>query len=167
MRRELDFYPTPLSIVEEIARRWVSPDMVVWEPCTGDGRMSRVLEDKGCSVASSDIASGEDFYDYTEALAPVIVTNPPFGSIRRFIDHAFEIGAERMALVCPERLWACAKGRQQFERHRPARWAHMDWREDYLQKGGAPDRALAVAMWDVPHSPDCRYEIWSRSRWSV
>ena len=162
MRRELDFYPTPLTIVEEIVRRWVDPDMVVWEPCAGDGRLSRALGEKGCTVVSSDITGGEDFFDYSEALTPIIVTNPPFRPIRKFIEHAFDIGVEKMALVCPERLWACRKGRQQFEKHRPSRWANMDWREDYLQKGGAPDRALAVAMWDVSHSPECRYEIWSR-----
>jgi len=158
-----DNYPTPVSIVQELVRRWVLPDMMVWEPCAGDGRFADTMRSMGCAVISSDISMGKDFFDYRRTLAPTLVTNPPFKHIRPFIDHAFSIGVEKMALVCPERLWACKKGREQFERHRPGRFANMDWREDYLQKGGSPDRALAVAMWEQPHSQRCSYEVWSKS----
>ena len=41
-------------------------------------------------------------------------------------------------------------------------FAMMDWREDYLEKGGKPDRALAVSMWMTPQQDICKYEIWSR-----
>jgi hypothetical protein len=162
MRKEFDFYPTPTSIVTEIAKRWSFEGNKVWEPCTGDGRMSEALEQLGCEVVSTDISNGEDFFTYSTALADVIITNPPFKYIRQFIDHAFAVGIKQMALVCPERLWACKKGRAQFERHRPTRWANLDWREDYLQKGGSPDRALAVAMWNIPNSENCFYEIWNK-----
>jgi hypothetical protein len=163
MRKMHDNYPTPVSIVQELVRRWVLPDMMVWEPCAGDGRFADTMRSMGCAVISSDISMGKDFFDYRRTLAPTLVTNPPFKHIRPFIDHAFSIGVEKMALVCPERLWACKKGREQFERHRPGRFANMDWREDYLQKGGSPDRALAVAMWEQPHSQRCSYEVWSKS----
>ena len=163
MRKMHDNYPTPVSIVQELVRRWVLPDMMVWEPCAGDGRFADTMRSMGCAVISSDISMGKDFFDYRRTLAPTLVTNPPFKQIRPFIDHAFSIGVEKMALVCPERLWACKKGREQFERHRPGRFANMDWREDYLQKGGSPDRALAVAMWEQPHSQRCSYEVWSKS----
>ena len=92
----------------------------------------------------------------------IVVTNPPFSRIRDFIDHAFDIGVKRMVLVCPERLWACKKGLDQWNRHRPSLWVNLSWREDYLNKGGSPDRALAVAVWDSPHSDKCEYEIWGK-----
>jgi hypothetical protein len=114
------------------------------------------------SVIETDISAGQNFFDFDTALAPVIVTNPPFRHIRPFIDHAFDIGVQQMVLVCGERLWACKKGREQFERHRPSSFANMDWREDYLGKGGKPDRALAVSIWTSPHADHCRYEVWSR-----
>ena len=163
MRKEFDFYPTPMSIVTEIVKRWAPSEQKVWEPCAGDGRVAQSLTDRGCDVVSTDIRTRQDFFQYSVALAPVVITNPPFKPIRDFIDHAFAIGVKKMALVCPERLWACKKGRTQFERHRPTRWANLDWREDYLQKGGSPDRALAVAMWDIPHSQTCSYEIWCKT----
>jgi hypothetical protein len=90
------------------------------------------------------------------------VTNPPFKYIREFIDHSFKIGVEQMVLITPERLWACQKGYKQLLRHRPSLFANLSWREDYLQKGGSPDRALAVSVWDKPCSETTVYEVWQR-----
>lgn len=163
MRQPNDHYPTPFSIVTELVYRWALPTMMVWEPCNGDGRLSGALKKRGCNVVATDITKREDFFEFTDTLAPTVITNPPFKPIRQFIDHAFCIGVKKMALICPERLWACKKGRDQFLRHRPSRWCNLDWREDYLGKGGSPDRALAVAIWERPHSDNCQYEIWTRS----
>jgi hypothetical protein len=102
MRKMHDNYPTPVSIVQELVRRWVLPDMMVWEPCAGDGRFADTMRSMGCAVISSDISMGKDFFDYRRTLAPTLVTNPPFKHIRPFIDHAFSIGVEKMALVCPK-----------------------------------------------------------------
>jgi hypothetical protein len=168
MRRPFDFYPTPMSVVSTMIDRMFLKSSAflnrVWEPCSGDGRIAAELRQHDIhSVVETDISAGQNFFDFDTALAPVIVTNPPFRHIRPFIDHAFDIGVQQMALVCGERLWACKKGREQFERHRPSSFANMDWREDYLGKGGKPDRALAVSMWTSPHADHCRYEVWSRS----
>jgi len=158
-RRANDAYATPHSIVRALLARLDWPAGKVWEPCEGDGRMVAALQAKGCHVVGHDIQTGHDFFKWSEAQAPVLITNPPFGPIRRFIDHAFAIGVERMALVCGERLWACRKGLEQFERHRPTRFVNLSWREDYLNKGN-PDRALAISIWDTPHAKSCRYEVW-------
>ena len=161
MRRENDFYPTPQSIVDRIVRQF---NFVgdVWEPCAGDHRFVEALVPKVRTVICGDIASGQNFFHHDRARAATLVTNPPFKDIRPFIDHAFEIGVTTMVLVCPERLWACKKGHDQWKLHRPTVWANMDWREDYLGKGGAPDRALAVAYWATPHAAVCDYQIWGR-----
>ena len=163
MRKMHDNYPTPMSIVNELVKRWAPKEIIFWEPCCGDGRIAEALKAKDCRTLTTDIAMGQNFFDYKRTICPNVMTNPPFKDIRPFIDHAFAIGVSSMALVCPERLWACKKGREQFMRHRPTRFANMDWREDYLQKGGSPDRALAVAMWDTPHSETCSYEVWTRT----
>lgn len=161
MRQPHDFYPTPMSVVDRLLDnlKWAG---TAWEPCAGDGRLVRAMQARGFVVMDSDIASGDDFFSVTSAPAVTLVTNPPFRVVRQFIDHAFAIGVERMALICGERLWACGKGLAQFERHRPSRFANMSWREDYLGKGGSPDRALAVSIWDTPHAETCGYEVWGR-----
>lgn len=163
-RRENDLYPTPHSLIAEIISRWKPRARKVWEPCFGDGRVARAMVGHGYDVVSGDIASGDDFFAYSEPPQPGIAlcTNPPFDRVREFIDHAFAIGIEEMCLVLPERLWACDKGRKQLERHRPVLWANMDWREDYLGKGGSADRALAVAIWDGSCAPACMFDVWTR-----
>lgn len=162
VRKENDFYPTPVAVIRALVERWPPGRHPIWEPCSGDGRVAEALRRRGHAVEVSDIQSGQDFFFFTHALAPVIVTNPPFSRIREFIDHAFAIGVQGMALVCPERLWACAAGRRQFERHRPTVWANLDWREDYLGRGGSPDRALAVAIWDSPCAERCDFQVWAQ-----
>ncbi len=101
-RIENDFYPTPQSIIDAVLFHVkLRESATVWEPCAGDGRFSTALEQSGYRVVSHDIDEGHDFFDWKSAQAPVIVTNPPFKHIRRFIDHSFKIGVEQMVLVTP------------------------------------------------------------------
>jgi len=161
MRKENDFYPTPHEILKAIMANCLF-DARVSELCAGDGRIVVYLSEAGISVVSGDIATGQDFFDLDSAPTDQLFTNPPFKKIREFIDHAFAIGFKRLILVCPERLWACGKGLEQFRRHKPSKWINLTWREDYLQKGGSPDRALAIAVWDSPCADKCEYDIWER-----
>lgn len=164
MRKANDLYPTPHSIIWTVIRMlgWRSPHF--WEPCAGDGRFADALDNAhGVRCLRHDIETGYDFFDWKYAQRPDIVTNPPFKVIRQFIDHAFAIGVQRMALVCPERLWACNKGFEQKQRHNPSRFINLAWREDYLGKGGSPDRALAISIWDMPNAPSTTYQVCRRS----
>lgn len=162
VRNKFDFYPTPFSIAHKLldeAMRWNGP---YWEPCAGDGRLVDMMIERGGEVVSGDIQTGQDFFGIREAWTPVLVTNPPFKQIRQFIDHAFAIGVKRMGLVCPERIFASKIGASQFRRHRPSLFVNMDWREDYLNKGGAPDRALAAVFWDSPCADQTVFDVWSK-----
>ena len=132
MRKANDFYPTPPAMVDTLVHQL----RWWWGEPTGD--------------------QGEP--DIWEPCC----TNPPFKKIRQLVDRAFEIGVEQMALICPERLWACEKGRKQLERYRPSLWANLSFREDYLGKKGSPDRSLAIAIWDRPSSTRTHYEVWGR-----
>ena len=125
--------------------------------------MARTFEREGYSVISHDITTGNDFFDWSKSPSIALVTNPPFKPIRQFIDHAFKIGVTHMALVCPERIWACKKGKEQFLRHQPSRFINLDWREDYLGKGGKPDRALAISICDGSFNKQTKYDVWSRN----
>ena len=161
-RVAFDAYATPYNIIDAMLTNLNWPTGTVWEPCQGDGRMVAALEAKGHEVVAHDIQTGHYFFNWSAAQASTLVTNPPFGPIRKFIDHAFAIGVERMALVCGERLWACRAGLEQFERYRPSRFINLSWRDDYLNKG-RPDRALAISIWDTPNADFCRYEVWHKT----
>ena len=76
--------------------------------------------------------SGQDFFDFKEAPCPHLMTRPPFKKIRRFIDHAFAIGVER--IPCAQNVYGRARKVGAFHRHRPARFINLNWREDYLSK---------------------------------
>jgi len=164
MRVQNDFYPTPQSILDVLVENlgW-DKNTVIWESCAGDGRLVETFERAGYSVVAHDILTGDDFFDWSKAPSIALVTNPPFRPIRKFIDHAFKIGVLKMALVCPERLWACQRGKEQFLRHQPSRFVNLDWREDYLGKGGKPDRSLAVSIWDGAINHKTTYHVWSKN----
>ena len=166
MRHKNDFYPTPFSIcspfVNEVHELTQGLEQHVWEPCAGDGRLVRILEGSRYKVTSGDISNGQDFFEVEKPAALTIATNPPFNQIRRFIDYAFEIGVQRMALIVPERIFASKIGLQQFQRHKPSKFINMSWREDYLEKGGSPDRALAAAFWQSPCADKTEFDVWEK-----
>jgi hypothetical protein len=85
-RQGRDFYATPAWVTEALLRH-VQLRGPIWEPCCGDGAMSKVLSAQGQNVVSSDICdrgfgtSGVDFLSCREVAAGcrAIVTNPPYG----------------------------------------------------------------------------------------
>lgn len=120
-REKDDYYPTPpngtraLLAVEKF-------DGPVWECACGEGDMSRVLEQAGYEVISTDLfdrgygTSRYDFLMEQKALAPNICTNPPFKLAEQFVRHALHLtrgtpGA-KVAMLC--RL-AWLEGKQRRE----------------------------------------------------
>ncbi len=53
-RQKDDFYATPRWAIEAILDR-ETLDGPVWECASGDGAISKVLEERGCEVISTDI----------------------------------------------------------------------------------------------------------------
>ena len=69
----------------------------IWEPACGDGCLSKVFENAGHKVISSDLIdrgygkSGIDFLKYEKKVDMDIVTNPPYKYAMEFIEKAFEL----------------------------------------------------------------------------
>ena len=83
-RKEFDFYPTPLQAVIPLFPH-VSGSFI--EPCAGDGRLIRHLEQNGltCAYACDLEPKGEGiekrdvlFFDSSFPEADLIITNPPW-----------------------------------------------------------------------------------------
>jgi hypothetical protein len=85
-REKDDFYPTPpeptrafLSYEAERLRGFSA----IWEPAAGDGAMVREMQSAGLHVIASDLvdrgagAEIKSFYDFSQAPAKAILTNPP------------------------------------------------------------------------------------------
>lgn len=98
-RAAFEFYPTP----PEATRALLSVEAFngpVWEPACGEGHIANVLTTAGHDVVSTDLATcwgfgegGRDFLHERTALAPHIVTNPPYGRglADAFVKHALEL----------------------------------------------------------------------------
>ncbi len=98
-----DFFPTP---------RWATFALIenerfegdIWECACGDGAMSRVLEETGCPVPSSDLYDrgygdvGVDFLTVTRQ-ADNIITNPPYNSAEGFVANGVKLAKHKFALL--------------------------------------------------------------------
>ena len=98
-----DFYPTP---------RWATFALIdnekfsgdIWECACGDGTMSKVLEETGCAVLSSDLYDrgygevGLDFLTSTR-YADNIITNPPYNCAEGFVASGVKHARRKLALL--------------------------------------------------------------------
>lgn len=98
-----DFFPTP---------RWATHALIdnedfegdIWECACGDGAMSEVLSETGCTVKSSDLYDrgyGESGHDF---LSPVwtadnVVTNPPYNCAEGFVQVGTRLAKRKFALL--------------------------------------------------------------------
>lgn len=102
-RVEHDFYPTPeIATVSFLERE--SFDGEVWEPACGDGAMSRVLENYGYRVKSTDLIDrgyGKGGVNFLRSRYRTenIVTNPPFTLANKFIHHALTHASKKVAFL--------------------------------------------------------------------
>lgn len=98
-----DFFPTP---------EWATFALIdnekfegeIWEPACGDGAMSRVLEQTGQKVRSTDLHSrgfGKGGVDFLKATKPVanIVTNPPYNAAEGFVKIGTQLAQRKFALL--------------------------------------------------------------------
>jgi hypothetical protein len=98
-----DFFSTP---------RWATYALInnekfsgdIWECACGDGTMSKVLEETGCAVLSSDLYDrgygevGLDFLTSTR-YPDNIVTNPPYNCAEGFVARCVKHARRKFALL--------------------------------------------------------------------
>ena len=95
-REEFDYYatqPIAAELLTEIED--LSPN--IWECACGEGHLSKVFEEKGFNVLSTDLIDrgygigGIDFLQQTEKWDGDIVTNPPYRYTQQFIEKALDL----------------------------------------------------------------------------
>jgi hypothetical protein len=98
-----DFFPTPAwATYALIDNEKFAGD--IWESACGDGAMSRVLDETGCGVVSSDLYDrgfGEPGVDFLNDQRRVdnVVTNPPYNSAEGFVASGVERAKNKFALL--------------------------------------------------------------------
>ena len=159
-RNQHDFYPTPYSIVDTVVRlideHWDVKG--IWEPCAGDMRFSSALSNNDRQVISTDIRTNQNFYWYKEALAPALVTNPPFNKAFEFVEHSIKLVKPNQGKVAMflRLAFAESKRRKEFFLNNRPTYIYVFserqtlWRDgDPIPKGRSGTTAYAWWVWDL------------------
>ncbi len=139
-RVENDWYPTEpactLALYEYlVSAKLIYAETLVFEPACGDGAISKVFEQKGHKVISSDLypqlegAAVKDFltsemmFDRDNYIRPLMVTNPPYAMphINDFIERTIALAKEdgmMGALLMRNEVDAAVGRRKYFEENR-------------------------------------------------
>lgn len=152
-----DFFPTP---------KWATFALIdnekfkgeIWESACGDGAMSRVLEQTGETVFSSDLhnrgfgEAGRDFLKW-ERPTPNIVTNPPYNSAEGFVAAGVKNATRKFALLLRLAfLEGANRANTIFEAMPPARvWVFSERITFYpsgVEPKGSGTTAYAWFVWD-------------------
>jgi hypothetical protein len=161
-RQKDDFYPTPeratlaLLDVEQF-------DGPIWEPACGDGAISRVLENAGHDVISSDLVDrgyGESRIDFLMELAsraPNVVTNPPFKLAVPFVRQSVRLTTGKVAMLLKIAFLEGIERAEMFQKTPLARVLVFSRRLAFVPGDGARKldgggmMAFAWFVWDHAH----------------
>ncbi len=163
-----DFFPTP---------RWATFALIdnerfegeIWECACGNGAMSRVLEETGCLVSSSDLYdrgygdAGIDFLTVTRQ-ADNIITNPPYNCAEGFVANGVKLARRKFALLLRLAFLEGAKrARTIFAECPPSRvWVFSERITFYpigVEVKGTGTTAYAWFVWDkdAPNGTELRW----------
>ncbi len=119
-----DFYPTP-RVATELLLKHMQFEGTIWEPMSGNGAISRVLEETHSSVKSSDIhpngygQGGVDFLQCTDVVDHII-TNPAYSILDAALSHALKLARHKVAfLINIHSLYGLGKFTF-YKNHRPS-----------------------------------------------
>ena len=161
-----DFYRTPPEVTQALLREEgerLKDFNPLWEPAAGDGAIVNVLRFTHMVVASDITNRGcphvrvQSFFDYHQAPARAIITNPPYSLVNwrdgggRWITHALaDLGVEYMALLLPW-TWPAAQGLHLIWEYYPPSVVYLlTWKVDFTGQG-APPQNNAWFVWDMGH----------------
>lgn len=163
-RKPSDFYPTPYDGTESLMpliNKLMEPGAKIWEPCSGDLDMTRVLEWHGYEVTSTELRdtgqgiTGFDFLrdDPTEKWGwipdpDMIVMNPPFSLAAEFILKALSYTPNVACLVKID-YWNAISRLPLWEKHIPAFFLPLTFRLAFLkaERGNSPLMNCAWVVW--------------------
>lgn len=164
-RRELDFYPTPVECTVALMNFLKLEPTSIWEPCAGDGAISRVLIEYGHQVLSTDIrmtdyeycAGGVDYLTCQIPPLPVTITNPPFNIADKIIIKAVST-SNIVAMLLKSQYWHAKKRQDIFNKHTPTYILPLTWRPDFTKGGkGSPTMDMIWTVW-IKGRPDKIYQ---------
>lgn len=152
-RQKEDFYAT-----DPVAAEWLLKlekiEGPIWEPCCGNGCLSKVFEDNGYEVKSTDLVDrgyGQGGVDFLSSKITewggAIVTNPPFSIAQEIIEKALSIipVGQKVCMFLRVLFLEGQKRRKLFNENPPKRvWVAS--KRIQCAKNGAFDKVLGAAQ---------------------
>lgn len=165
VRAESDFYATPPECTVALANAFgeLLP-APVWEPACGDGAISKVLEQQGLTVYSTDLrdtgygAGGIDALTFVPHGVKSAITNPPFSLAVEFINRLRLLHIP-FALLLKSTFWHAKSRADLFRTSAPYAVCPMLWRPNFApDRGTSPTMDVCWTVWgDKPYPGDCLY----------
>lgn len=126
-----DYYATEPKAIELLLEQ-ESFSKNIWEPACGEGHLSKVLEERGYNVFSTDLVDrgfgigGRDFLAETGIFNGDIITNPPYRYAKEFVEKALEIvpPGNKVALFL-KLTFLEGQGRRSLFRDRPPQTVYV------------------------------------------
>jgi hypothetical protein len=168
-RNKADFYATPPECTIALLNRfeWLFRGGLIWEPACGDGAISKVLEDKGFTVRSTDLydrgygEAGVDFLTENRSCSSII-TNPPFNLSEDFIKKARTFHMP-FAILTKATYWHAARRYDLFRRSKPMAVIAMTWRPAMSpERGQSATMDFIWTVWGAGPQKNTQYFIEKR-----
>ncbi|MCW1932629.1 hypothetical protein [Pararhodobacter zhoushanensis] len=180
-RDPLDYDPTPPDATAAFLGAEMDAILAhgrrVWEPAVGAGHIARVLAQHGFEVIGNDVQDRgwpgvilRSFFAVHEALAPIQITNPPYGQISardghgRWLTHALALQPGYLAMLL-NADWPAARINgfdALFAKHPPSVEYLCCWKIDF-RGGGSPPQRNSWFVWDT-NRPAPGPNTWLRKR---
>lgn len=165
VREEYDFYatePKAAQLLLEVEN--FSLEDEIWECAVGAGHLSKVFEDAGYKVRSTDLiyrGVGEgnvDFLACNNTYKGNIITNPPYKYAKEFCEHALEIVEEGYSVAMFLKLqFLEGKARKEFFAKYPPKHIYVSSSRllcakngefEKMKEGGGSAVAYAWFVWE-------------------
>lgn len=125
-RAEHDYYATEPKAADLICEV-ENFEGGIWENCCGEGHLSKRFIELGYDVVSTDLIDRDygtgriDFFKCDKALAPNIVTNPPYKYAKEWVEHSLELieNGNKVALFLPIQFLESDGRRELFKNNPP------------------------------------------------
>lgn len=168
--REIDDYYATDPIALELLLDIESFSNSVWECACGEGHLSRVLDERGYYVLSTDLidrgygTGGINFLQTDFKFDGDIITNPPYKYAKEFVEHAIETitDGHKVAMFLKLTFLEGKTRKQLFERY-PPKLVYVSSSRISCAKNGdfspaekAKNSAVAYAwfIWEKPYHGD-------------
>ena len=152
-REKNDFYATPKESTEKLLNV-VTFRGKIYEPCCGQGHISKVLIKHGYKVFSSDLVDRGygtprvDFLMETQK-HDNIVTNPPFKNALEFAERALELSRYKVALLLKLSFLEGVARRNFFKSYPPEKVWVFSQRQALMKNGEPHSGGMLALAWFV------------------